>query len=245
MKASLWRSAAARLSACLLRACAAFLCLSPRRWPRTSPRPARMDAHPCSLLSGYLHSSEKNSEALLCEFFLITPTKSAISNQGNCTHVGNTPEKSYQPFCVSHLLMHPYIEEKEEIILDSEEMMEMEMEMRSSWNERVRRMASGNAVVVFSLSGCCMCHVVKTLLHGLGVDPTVYELDLLENGGEEIKAVLFHLLLTTPNSSSSAAGGAALPVVFVGGKLLRGLEKVISCHINGSLVPLLKQAGAL
>ncbi|KAJ0961446.1 hypothetical protein J5N97_000195 [Dioscorea zingiberensis] len=104
--------------------------------------------------------------------------------------------------------MHPYIEEKEEIILDNEEMMEMEMEMRSSWNERVRRMASGNAVVVFSLSGCCMCHVVKTLLHGLGVGPTVYELDLLENGGEEIKAVLFQLLLTTPNSSSSPGGAS-------------------------------------
>nr|CAD1841547.1 unnamed protein product [Ananas comosus var. bracteatus] len=29
------------------------------------------------------------------------------------------------------------------------------------------------------------------------------------------------------------------------GKLLGGVEKVMSCHINGSLVPLLKQAGAL
>ncbi|KAJ0975692.1 hypothetical protein J5N97_017657 [Dioscorea zingiberensis] len=122
--------------------------------------------------------------------------------------------------------------------------MEMEMEMQRSWYERVRRMASGNAVVVFSLSGCCMCHVVKKLLFGLGVGPTVYELDL-ENGGEEIKAVLFQLLLTTSNSSSAVTGGAAVPVVFVGGKLLGGLEKVMSCHINGSLVPLLKQAGAL
>ncbi|URE19271.1 hypothetical protein MUK42_34646 [Musa troglodytarum] len=79
-------------------------------------------------------------------------------------------------------------------------------------------MASGNAVVVFSVSGCCMCHVVKRLLLGLGVGPTVYELDQL---------------------------AAAVPAVFVGGQLLGGVEKVMSCHINGSLVPLLKQAGAL
>lgn len=129
------------------------------------------------------------------------------------------------------------MEENEEMEM---EMMEMELQRRRY--ERVRRMASGNAVVVFSLSGCCMCHVVKRLLFGLGVGPTVYELDL-ESGGDEIQAVLFQLLMTTSNAG--AGGGAVVPVVFVGGKLLGGLEKVMSCHINGTLVPLLKQAGAL
>ncbi|URE19273.1 hypothetical protein MUK42_34646 [Musa troglodytarum] len=79
-----------------------------------------------------------------------------------------------------------------------------------------------------------MCHVVKRLLLGLGVGPTVYELDQLGRGGREIQAVLSHLL-----------SAAAVPAVFVGGQLLGGVEKVMSCHINGSLVPLLKQAGAL
>ncbi|XP_008784855.1 glutaredoxin-C9-like [Phoenix dactylifera] len=118
--------------------------------------------------------------------------------------------------------------------------------------ERVARMASGNAVVVFSLSGCCMCHVVKRLLLGLGVGPTVYELDQ-ERGGREIQAVLAQLLSSpsssspSPSTTTSAAAqlNAAVPAVFVGGKLLGGVEKVMSCHINGSLVPLLKQAGAL
>ncbi|KAG1348210.1 glutaredoxin-C9-like [Cocos nucifera] len=113
-------------------------------------------------------------------------------------------------------------------------------------------MASGNAVVVFSVSGCCMCHVVKRLLLGLGVGPTVYELDQ-ERGGREIQAVLAQLLSSpsssspSPSTTSSAAAqlNAAVPAVFVGGKLLGGVEKVMSCHINGSLVPLLKQAGAL
>ncbi|RRT51641.1 hypothetical protein B296_00021428 [Ensete ventricosum] len=119
-------------------------------------------------------------------------------------------------------------------------------------------MASGNAVVVFSVSGCCMCHVVKHLLLGLGVGPTVYELDQLGKGGREIQAVLSHLLsaaspsvsavlspLLSAASPSVSVSAAAVPAVFIGGQLLGGVEKVMSCHINGSLVPLLKQAGAL
>ena len=102
--------------------------------------------------------------------------------------------------------------------------------------ERVARMASGNAVVVFSASGCCMCHVVKRLLLGLGVGPTVYELDQLGGGGREIQAALAQLL---------PPGQPPVPVVFVGGRLLGGVDKVMACHINGTLVPLLKQAGAL
>ena len=104
--------------------------------------------------------------------------------------------------------------------------------------ERVARMASGNAVVVFSASGCCMCHVVKRLLLGLGVGPTVYELDQMAGtgGGREIQAALAQLL---------PPGQPPVPVVFVGGRLLGGVEKVMACHINGTLVPLLKQAGAL
>lgn len=122
--------------------------------------------------------------------------------------------------------------------------------------ERVARMASGNAVVVFSVSGCCMCYAVKRLLLGMGVAPTVYELDQLDDDEEEagcggrIQAVLAHLLAEGGGgpdqySTSSSANAAGVPAVFVGGKLLGGVEEVMSCHINGSLVPLLKQAGAL
>jgi hypothetical protein len=79
--------------------------------------------------------------------------------------------------------------------------------------ERVARMASGNAVVVFRASGCCMCHVVKRLLLGLGVGPTVYELDQMVVGfgsgcgGREIQAALAQLL---------PLGQPPVPVVFVG-----------------------------
>ncbi|XP_009790572.1 glutaredoxin-C9-like [Nicotiana tabacum] len=108
--------------------------------------------------------------------------------------------------------------------------------MMESVYERVRFLVSGNAVVVFTMSGCCMCHVVKQLLFGLGVGPTIVEIDR-DSAGKEIHALLFQL----------AGDGQQQPVpaVFVGGKFLGGIETVMACHINGTLVPLLKEAGAL
>lgn len=99
--------------------------------------------------------------------------------------------------------------------------------------QRVHRMASEKAVVVFSMSSCCMCQVVKTLFYSLGVNPTVYELDHHPDG-KKIEKVLRKLL-----------GAVSVPAVFVGGKLVGGLDRVMASHINGSLVPLLKDAGAL
>eukprot|EP00249_Psilotum_nudum_P027212 c34634_g1_i1 orf=303-614(-) len=100
--------------------------------------------------------------------------------------------------------------------------------------ERVKRLAAENAVVVFSNSSCCMCHVVKRLLCGLGVNPTIYELDE-ESGGQELEDALLRLV----------EDGQAVPVVFIGGKFIGGLERVMSAHISGALIPLLKEAGAL
>lgn len=37
----------------------------------------------------------------------------------------------------------------------------------------------------------------------------------------------------------------AVPVVFIGGKLVGAMDTVMASHINGNLVPLLKDAGAL
>ncbi|CAM0905346.1 unnamed protein product [Alopecurus aequalis] len=120
---------------------------------------------------------------------------------------------------------------------------EVEDHQEAAVYERVARMASGNAVVVFSASGCCMCHVVKRLLLGLGVGPTVYELDQMGGAGREIQAALAQLL--SPGPGAGHHQQPPVPVVFVGGRLLGGVEKVMACHINGTLVPLLKEAGAL
>ncbi|CAM8907577.1 hypothetical protein QQ045_011841 [Rhodiola kirilowii] len=97
--------------------------------------------------------------------------------------------------------------------------------------ERIERMAGESAVVIFSLSSCCMCHAIKRLFCGMGVHPTVYELDQLD---PELETTLLHL-----------TNASAVPVVFIGGKLVGSMDRVMACHINGSLVPLLKNAGAL
>ncbi|KAJ6965431.1 Glutaredoxin-c1 [Populus alba x Populus x berolinensis] len=69
-----------------------------------------------------------------------------------------------------------------------------------------------------------MCHAIKRLFCGMGVNPTVYELDE-DPRGKEISS--------------------AVPVVFIGGKLVGAMDRVMASHINGTLVPLLKEAGAL
>ncbi|XP_072950516.1 glutaredoxin-C3-like [Typha angustifolia] len=102
--------------------------------------------------------------------------------------------------------------------------------------ERVERLASESAVVVFSLSTCCMCHAVKRLFCGMGVHPTVYELDE-DPRGRDMERALARLV--------GAAGPPPLPVVFIGGKLVGAMDMVMASHINGTLVPLLKEAGAL
>lgn len=106
--------------------------------------------------------------------------------------------------------------------------------MEADQMERVVRMASESAVVIFSMSNCCMCHAMKSLFCGMGVNTTVHELDQ-DPKGKEMERALMRLL----------GSSATVPVVFIGGKLVGSMDRVLAFHINGSLVPLLKQAGAL
>ena len=93
-----------------------------------------------------------------------------------------------------------------------------------------------NPVVVFSVSSCCLCHVVKKLFCGMGVSPTVVEIDELDCArAAELDRVLVHIMGERP----------AVPAVFVGGKLIGGLDRLMACHISGALIPQLKAAGAL
>ncbi|XP_047060889.1 monothiol glutaredoxin-S5-like [Lolium rigidum] len=96
--------------------------------------------------------------------------------------------------------------------------------------QEVERAVSESPVVVVGRRACCLSHVVKQLLQGLGVNPAVHE-------------------VADEASLAGLAGGgveaAALPAVFVGGKLLGGLDRLMAVHISGELVPILKKAGAL
>ncbi|XP_017218002.1 glutaredoxin-C5-like [Daucus carota subsp. sativus] len=103
--------------------------------------------------------------------------------------------------------------------------------------ERIVKLVSRSAVVIFSRSSCCMCHAVKRLFCGMGVNATVYELDQDPFLGKEIERALLSWLGDYSKTS--------VPVVFIGGKLVGAMDRVMASHINGTLVPLLKEAGAL
>ncbi|XP_052210127.1 glutaredoxin-C6-like [Diospyros lotus] len=101
-------------------------------------------------------------------------------------------------------------------------------DFEESAETRIQRLISENPVVIFSRSGCCMCHVMKRLLSSIGVHPTVIELD----DDDEIAAL------------PTAAGGGP-PAVFIGGALVGGLESLVALHLGGHLVPRLVEVGAL
>ncbi|CAK8540979.1 unnamed protein product [Lathyrus sativus] len=130
-------------------------------------------------------------------------------------------------------------------MFNQEKLVHYQVEQQPSWSyymrrvtrtmeedemERIMRLATQNAVVIFSISSTsCMCHAMKSLFSGMGVNAMVHELD------QDHKPFMMRLL---GNSTS-------LPVVFIGGKLVGSMDTVLAFHINGSLVPLLKHAGAL
>ncbi|KAM0894004.1 hypothetical protein ACQ4PT_024743 [Festuca glaucescens] len=101
--------------------------------------------------------------------------------------------------------------------------------------DRVMNLASERAVVVFTMSSDCMCHTVERLFSDqLGVNALVHELDQ-DPRGKEMEKALLKMLGREPS----------VPVVFIGGKLIGGTHKVMSLHLGGELVPMLKNAGAL
>lgn len=109
----------------------------------------------------------------------------------------------------------------------------------SSNEKNVQKMVSESAVIVFGRRGCCMCHVIKHLLQGHGVNPTISYVD------EQEEADLLDQLSRIASASEEKAVRPQFPAIFVGGKLLGGLERVMATHISGELVPILKEAGAL
>ncbi|CAD5191846.1 putative glutaredoxin-C14 [Musa acuminata AAA Group] len=100
--------------------------------------------------------------------------------------------------------------------------------------DKVTKLASQRAVVIFSRSSCCFCYSVKSLFHELGVNAAVHELDEDPRGAEMEKALVKLLGRKSP-----------VPAVFIGGKLVGSTDRIMTLHLGGNLVPLLRDAGAL
>ena len=110
--------------------------------------------------------------------------------------------------------------------------------------DRVARLASERAVVVFTASNCSMCDVVTSLLGSLGVNAAVHELDR-DPRGREMEQELARRL--GAGAAGAVRGGVTptVPAVFVGGDLVGGTNRVMALHLAGELVPMLRNAGAL
>ncbi|KAL2236537.1 monothiol glutaredoxin-S2-like [Sesamum indicum] len=100
--------------------------------------------------------------------------------------------------------------------------------------DTVEKLTADKPVVIFSKSTCCMCHTIKTLISSFGANPTVYELDELPDGQQVEKALM-----------ADSGRRLSFPVVFIGQELVGGDNEVMSLHVKGKLVPLLKKAKAI
>ncbi|CAI9787944.1 unnamed protein product [Fraxinus pennsylvanica] len=108
-------------------------------------------------------------------------------------------------------------------------------------NSSITKLVAENPVVVFARSGCCMCHVVKLLLQGHGVNPTMFDINE-QNEAATIEE--FSKIIDNPEEKADRPP-PPFPAVFVGGNFFGGLDEVMAAHISGELVPLLRKAGAL
>ncbi|KAF5756105.1 putative glutaredoxin, Thioredoxin-like superfamily [Helianthus annuus] len=104
----------------------------------------------------------------------------------------------------------------------------------------VRDAVSENAVIVLARRGCCMSHVVKRLLNGHGVNPSVFEFE-----EDEENDVAKELETIGAEHDGENNRRVQFPAVFIGGRMFGGLDQVMATHISGELIPALKKAGAL
>ncbi|KAL3812827.1 hypothetical protein ACJIZ3_014095 [Penstemon smallii] len=99
--------------------------------------------------------------------------------------------------------------------------------------DRIAKLASQRAVVIFSKSTCCMCHAIKRLFYEQGVSPMIHELDE-DSRGKEMEYALIKL-----------GCSPTVPAVFIGGKFVGSANIVMTLQLNGSLKQMLIDAGAL
>ncbi|TVU49955.1 hypothetical protein EJB05_01302, partial [Eragrostis curvula] len=104
---------------------------------------------------------------------------------------------------------------------------------KAAMADRLAKLSTEKAVVIFTTSQCPMCYTVSSLFSELGVCAAVHELDK-DPRGRDMERELARRLGRSP----------PVPAVFIGGKLVGSTDRVMSLHLDGKLEPMLKSAGA-
>lgn len=97
----------------------------------------------------------------------------------------------------------------------------------------VAALTADKPVVIFSKSTCCMGHSMKALICSFGANPTIIEVDKMENG-EQIERALVQL-----------GCRPSVPAVFIGQQFIGGADQVIHLNTQNKLSQLLLRARAI
>mmetsp|Transcript_20716 Transcript_20716/g.57516 ORF Transcript_20716/g.57516 Transcript_20716/m.57516 type:complete len:117 (+) Transcript_20716:433-783(+) len=84
--------------------------------------------------------------------------------------------------------------------------------MASSMVDLVKAKNSENPIIVYSKTTCPFCMEVKNLFKNIGVEPTVVEIDQLEDG-PDVQAALMDV-----------SGSRTVPQIFIGGNFVGGCD---------------------
>ncbi|GAA0173400.1 hypothetical protein Leryth_004899 [Lithospermum erythrorhizon] len=94
--------------------------------------------------------------------------------------------------------------------------------------EKIKRLSSENGVVIFTKSSCCICYSVNVLFQELGVSPKIHEIDH-DPEGKRIEKALTKMGCSAP-----------IPAVYISGMFIGSTNEVMSLHLSGSLIKLLR-----
>ncbi|XP_027367982.1 monothiol glutaredoxin-S1-like [Abrus precatorius] len=97
----------------------------------------------------------------------------------------------------------------------------------------VATLTADKPVVIFSKSTCCISHSVKALICSFGANPTVIEVDKMENG-EQIERELIQM-----------GSHPIVPAVFIGQQFIGGADQLIILNVQNKLAQLLLRAKAI
>ncbi|CAA0834809.1 Monothiol glutaredoxin-S10 [Striga hermonthica] len=99
--------------------------------------------------------------------------------------------------------------------------------------DRIAKISSQRAVVIFSKTTCFMCHAIKRLFYKQGLSLFIHEVD------EDPRTKEIEWDLTKLDCSP------CVPTVFIGGRLVSSANVVLTLQLDGSLKIMRKDAGAL